>query len=102
MSTDQNDKHTDNQQPVGPVPLQRYPVVWSGVGHTNDVAGACELSDRRLLSWSEDNSLRQWSTEGEELRVLIGHIGRVGGACELSDRRLLSWSYDDTLRAMEQ
>jgi hypothetical protein len=91
-----NTNGQENQSP--PVPLERFPPVWSGAGHTDSVIGACELSDGRLLSWSEDNTLRLWSIAGEELRVLAGHTSYVNGACELSDGRLLSWSIDDTLR----
>lgn len=70
MSTEQHDKHTDKQKPSIPVPLPHFPVPWSGTGHTLDVTGACELSDRRLLSWSRDNTMRLWSSEGELLKVL--------------------------------
>ena len=39
-------------------------------GHGWPVRGACELSDRRLLSWSIDRTVRLWSSEGEPLKVL--------------------------------
>ena len=68
-------------------------------GHTDDVYGALALSDGRLLSWSEDKTLRLWDGQsGASLAVLEGHTGRVNGALALSDGRLLSWSNDKTLR----
>jgi WD40 repeat protein len=62
------------------------------------VSGALELRDGRLLSWSEDTTLRLWAADGTELAVLRGHEGEVSGALELRDGRLLSWSEDKTLR----
>jgi WD40 repeat protein len=71
-------------------------------GHTSAVAGLLALTDRRLLSWAghpssclggpvQDHTLRLWSAEGEQLRVLEGHTGAVTGALELGNGRLLSW-----------
>jgi len=37
------------------------------------VNGALELRDGRLLSWSEDRTLRVWSAHREPLLVLEGH-----------------------------
>ena len=57
-----------------------------------DVEGALELASGRLLSWSEDGSLRVWSAHGTPLAALAGHTGGVYGALALADGRLLSWS----------
>jgi len=95
MNTHDGTSNANGQESQStPAPLERFPLVWSGTGHTNDVNGASELRDGRLLSWSKDNTLRLWSSEGEELRVLTGHTNTVWGARELSDGRILSWSYD--------
>ncbi len=68
-------------------------------GHTDWVTGAQSLPDGRLLSWSQDNTLRLWEGEsGAILAVLEGHTGWVKGARVLPDGRLLSWSLDGTLR----
>lgn len=74
-------------------------------GHTGSVEGASLFSDGRILSWSEDRSLRVWdATTGACLSVLVGHTDSVKGAWLLSDRRILSWSdaeswsRDQTLR----
>ena len=62
------------------------------------VKGGLELSDGRLLTWSDDATARLWSSEGEEQAVLRGHEGAVLGGLELSDGRLLTWSSDATAR----
>ena len=67
-------------------------------GHTGPVNGATLLPDRRILSWSDDGTLRLWTADGEPLKVLMGHKGSVKGARVVSEDRLLSWSRDHTLR----
>jgi len=80
----------------------RYPVnkalIRTLVGLSGGVNGAIELRDGRLLSWSDDGTLRLWTEEGEAIRVLEGHHAWVYGATELEDGRLLSWSLDGTLQ----
>jgi WD40 repeat protein len=67
-------------------------------GHTNGVNGAVQLADGRILSWSDDKTLRIWDTDGRPISVLEGHTSVVRGALELADGRILSWSDDKTLR----
>ena len=44
-------------------------------GHTGDLYGALELRDGRILSWSNDKTLRVWSSDGEALATLrTSHI----------------------------
>ena len=62
------------------------------------VEGATELKDGRLLSWSDDHTLRLWSKEGEALACMEGHTGWVIGALPLASGHILSWSNDSTLR----
>ena len=61
-----------------------------------------ELSDGRLVSWSDGNSLYIWDlmrSDGEELvQTLAEHTGSVRGAIQLRDGHLLSWSYDLTIK----
>jgi WD40 repeat protein len=62
-------------------------------GHTRSVNGALALPDGRLLSWSDDHTLRLWDgASGACLAVLEGHTEWVNGALALADGRLLSWS----------
>jgi WD40 repeat protein len=68
-------------------------------GHTGGVNGAIELQDGRVLSWSDDSTLRIWNLVSSKCdAVLEGHTDSVKGAIELRDRRVLSWSWDETLR----
>jgi WD40 repeat protein len=68
-------------------------------GHTAGVAGVRELRDGRILSWSNDSTLRLWTASGGAAgRPLTGHTEPVVGAQELSNGRILSWSRDGTLR----
>ena len=68
-------------------------------GHTWQVDGALALPDGRLLSWSQDNTLRLWDgATAAALGTLVGHTRSVRGALALPDGRLLSWSWDHTLR----
>jgi WD40 repeat protein len=68
------------------------------LGHTAQLIGAKVLADGRILSWSQDGTLRLWDSTGNPLSVLQGHTGAVLGAEVLSDGRILSWSDDETLR----
>ena len=62
-------------------------------GHTGAVQGVVELRDGRLLSWSQDETLRLWSAEtGEHLACFHGHEIPIWDAVELADGQILSWS----------
>ena len=68
-------------------------------GHSGSVTGALKLNDGRILSWSDDSTLRLWGgISGAPLATLEGHSGSVKGAWALPDGRILSWSGDHTLR----
>jgi WD40 repeat protein len=60
------------------------------------------LADGRILSWSDDGTLRLWErSTGALLVTLEGHSRPVRGATVLPDGRILSWSQDRTLRLWE-
>ena len=68
-------------------------------GHSSWVNGVLESSPGRIVSWSDDKTLRIWDASSSEcLMVLIGHNDGVLGAIKLLDGGLLSWSSDGTLR----
>jgi WD40 repeat protein len=68
-------------------------------GHKAGIRFACELSDGRILSCSEDATLRLFNSRtGLCEQVLKGHQDVVIAACELLDGQLLSWSADETFR----
>ncbi|MBV5329794.1 MAG: WD40 repeat domain-containing protein [Chlorobium sp.] len=61
-------------------------------GHTNAIAGAKLLAGNRLLTWSEDKTLRIWNcNSGECLAVLKGHLTNINGVLLLSNGNILSW-----------
>ena len=62
-----------------------------------DINGAQQLKDGRILSWSEDHTLRLWNANtGECLAILKGHTESVEGALQLNNGQIISWSrYDD-------
>ena len=62
------------------------------------INGASVLSDGRILSWSDDRTLRLWDGNGISVAVLKGHTDAVAGAQVTSDGRILSWSNDGELR----
>lgn len=68
-----------------------WPHVRELKGHTGKVLGAIVLRDGRFLSWSEDGTLRLWSSDGEPLVAMDHPDGSWTGALELDDGRLLSW-----------
>jgi len=65
--------------------------------HDDNVNGAILLRDGRILSWSNDHTLRLWDNDGNPLSILGKHTRVVIGAMELPDGRLLSWSVDESL-----
>ena len=71
-------------------------------GHDTPVYGALLLPDaRRVLSWSDDDTLRLWDLQTGAARTLEGHNDHVHGALLLPDeRRVLSWSKDKTFAAL--
>jgi WD40 repeat protein len=55
-------------------------------GHGNWINGASEIGNERIVSWSDDGTIRLWSsTTGDCLKVLKGHKGRVESV--IADRR---------------
>ena len=78
-------------------------------GHTQRIRGALELSDGRLLTWSDYGNARLWGANGVPGPVLTGHAsvgsdmitvmtsGVVGGR-QLDDGRILTIGRDGTAR----
>ena len=69
--------------------------------HENRVAGALFDGDgRRILSWSEDKTLRLWDAAvGAPIGAPMTHEDSVAGALfDRKGRRILSWSDDGSVR----
>jgi hypothetical protein len=63
-------------------------------GHIGTVLGAIELKSGRVVSWSEDNTLRFWSFDGEPIGGPVNAHQKhgLGGVIGLSSGRFISWS----------
>ncbi|MBZ4192685.1 MAG: hypothetical protein LAE24_00030 [Candidatus Contendobacter sp.] len=87
------------RNPCRPEHIPFNPVVQVFEGHLDTVNGAMELSDGRILSWSEDCTLRIWNRDDSNVFIeMKGHTHAVTGAKELPDQRIVSCSKDETLR----
>jgi WD40 repeat protein len=71
-------------------------------GHTGWINGALALPDGRILSWSNDKTLRLWDRGGKPLAVLDGHTSQVQGALLLPEGWIISWSEDKTFRLWDE
>ena len=61
-------------------------------GHISKVTGAQALPDGRIMSWSEDRTLRIWdSKSGVSLATYFGHFGHWGGPKVFPNGYILSW-----------
>src|SRR5206468_4134210 len=69
-------------------------------GHTEQVLGAHELEDGRIMSWSKDGTLRIWKEDGTPLAAHDSDLKRPYGALELSAGRVLFWAIEDTIRLL--
>ena len=68
-------------------------------GQTSWVAALCLLSDGRLASGADDNTIRLWDVAtGTETARFEGHTSAVAALCLLPDGRLASGSRDNTIR----
>ena len=67
-------------------------------GHAGRIDGLRLLSDGRLLTWSEDRTLRIWQLESGESDILQGHEHGVSTASEVPGEYVVSGSYDHMLR----
>ncbi|WP_373503862.1 trypsin-like peptidase domain-containing protein [Aestuariivirga sp.] len=67
--------------------------------YDNWVNGALAMPDGRILSWTEDQTLRLWDVNtGLQSGPAMEHDDVVTGALVTPDDRILSWSDDQTLR----
>ena len=62
------------------------------------VEGVLIINNDELISWSDDNDIRLWKTDGTLLKVFKGHSKRILEVAKLPNSQLLSWSLDDTMR----
>jgi WD40 repeat protein len=67
-------------------------------GHAAEVTAVAVVDRRRVISVSNDRTLRVWDLEtGQTLKTLEGHISGLSGIAVLDDHRAVSASQDKTL-----
>jgi COMPASS component SWD3 len=68
-------------------------------GHTGEILSLAILPDKRIVSGSEDKTLRIWNLQtGKCDMILTGHTEPVVCVFTLPDGRIVSSSEDTTLR----
>ncbi len=69
------------------------------IGHTDYVRAAFELADGRLLTWSNDTTLRVWRMHDGACEVVFrGHRASVYNAMEIQPGVVLSWDGENTIQ----
>ncbi|XP_057667644.1 F-box/WD repeat-containing protein 7 [Diorhabda carinulata] len=80
-------------------PLNRMPKVLKG--HDDHVITCLQFCGNRIVSGSDDNTLKVWSaTTGKCLRTLVGHTGGVWSS-QMSGSTIISGSTDRTLKVWD-
>ncbi|XP_050298570.1 F-box/WD repeat-containing protein 7 [Anthonomus grandis grandis] len=70
-------------------------------GHDDHVITCLQFSDNKIVSGSDDNTLKVWSAvTGKCLRTLVGHTGGVWSS-QMSGNVIISGSTDRTLRVWD-
>jgi APAF-1 helical domain/WD domain, G-beta repeat len=86
--------HTASLLPPGPL-SQTF------TGHRGEVTALAVLPDGRVVSGSQDQTLRVWDVDSGASRVLEGHTDQVTALAVLPDGRVVSGSCDHTLRVWD-
>lgn len=70
-------------------------------GHDDHVITCLQFSDNKIVSGSDDNTLKVWSAvSGKCLRTLVGHTGGVWSS-QMSGNTIISGSTDRTLKVWD-
>lgn len=64
-------------------------------GHTDMVRSVRILKSGDIFSFSDDNTMRNWSSDGVCKAVLKGHDKKISGVSIMRSGDILSWSNDD-------
>ena len=70
-------------------------------GHSDGPAGAYLLSGGRILTWSNDRTLKICTRDGIVEATLIGHENDIRDAFALDNGDIVSWSGDGTVRVWD-
>ncbi len=62
-------------------------------GHEHVVHSVCVTKDGKIISGSEDKTVRVWDMHGKELAICRGHEGWVSSVIVTEDRKIVSGSW---------
>jgi len=81
--------------------LQSGQCVNNVMEHSDAPEGAYLLPDDRILSWSNDRTLKIWTQDGIVEATLRGHENNIRNAFALDNGDIVSWSDDGTVRVWD-
>ena len=67
-------------------------------GHSRSVMSVAILGPDRIVSGSEDKTVKIWNTDGECLKTLEGHSDGVYSVAILGPDRIVSGSFDKSVQ----
>ncbi len=76
--------------------LGKVPVFRLGVGFA-----VCVTKDGKIVSSSDDNTLRVWDKQGNQLAECMGHANMIKSLCVTEDGKIVSCSWDKTVRVWD-
>ena len=65
------------------------------------VVSVCVTKDGKIVSGSDDKTVRVWDMEGKQLAICRGHEDRVISVCVTKDGKIVSGSRDKTVRVWD-
>ena len=66
-----------------------------------EVSSVCVTKDGKIVSGSEDKTVRVWDMQGKELAICRGHEDWVNSVCVTKDGKIVSGSADKTVRVWD-
>lgn len=78
--------------------LQTGQYLYAAIEHGDSINGAYLLPDDRILTWSNDRTLKIWTQDGVVEATLTGHENDIRNAFALDNGDIVSWSSDGTVR----
>ncbi len=65
------------------------------------LCSVCVTKDGKIVSGSDDKTVRVWDMQGNQLAICKGHEDRVNSVCVTKDGKIVSGSYDNTVRVWD-
>ncbi len=82
----------------GPMPASELAVCR---GHEYGVRSVCVTKDGKIVSGSDDGTVRVWDSKGNQLALCRGHEDVVRSVCIAKDDKIVSGSDDGTVRVWD-